>query len=475
MTKKRIILGVLENFGPHTGSFLSWPHPRSESLRFRSLDYWVDRARLLDEAGFDFQFFADGYGYPTDESGDVSEEAARFGMLFPAYAPDVLVSALAHATSRLGFVVTHITGRDHPIQLAKRFATLDHLTKGRIGWNVVTGSSQHVVASVFGDDEIWPHDERYRRAEEYLDLAVKFWEECWDDDAVVEDRQRRVFADRNRIHRVEHDGGYYRSSGYMAVDPSPQRTPLLFQAGTSRVGRTFAARNAESVFLQLNSIERMAEVVSDIRAQVANAGRDPRSIKLLVNLNVIVAATEAEARSQLESFEALQDDALIVASFRSLTGIDLDSLDWDRSLEEQLDLDGPIRQISQTNLDRYRATSDAAAPSVRAIIDQLRGSRGEGFIVGDPIIVADRLEELIDGADLDGILLRPVFDAATLRDFSSLVIPELRRRARVDSSGTGIDRTLRERFTGSSERTVPADRRRSLFDAAGLSPTTAGS
>lgn len=468
LVKKEIKLGVFENFGLQTGAYLAWPHPRSEQLDFRSIDFWIRRARILDEAGFAFQFFADGYGYPTDTTGRVRDDAVRAGIVFPSYSPEVLVAALAHATTNLGFVVTQTTGRDHPIQAAKRFATLDHLTGGRVGWNVVTGNAQDVVQRVFGDPEIAKHDERYVRAEEYVELAVKYWEECWDDDAVVEDVDERTFARPEGLHRIEHVGSYYQSSGYLAVDPSPQRTPLLFQAGSSNMGRSFASRNAECVFVQFSTIEKMRATVTDIRRRTGDAGRDPASIKIMVNANIIPAESRERALQLRREFDELQSDELIIASFKSLTGVELSELDMNKTLFEQIEYDGRVGEIAQTNLDSFRERPGQPAPTVRQIIDHLKGVSGDGFnMTGDAAFVCDEIEQLIDQTDLDGVLVRPVFGMGTIEDFAQFVVPELRRRGRMpDRPAEGL--TLRERMLGSSHRKVPTARTESLFDVAAM-------
>ncbi len=228
-------LGVFEVAAPQVGGTLSWSHPYSGSERHREQQHWIDVAQLLEAAGFDFLFFADGYGYPT-VGGDLPAAAARGGLNFSGLDPMFLIPTLAHHTSRLGFVVTSSTGVDHPVATARRFATLDHLTGGRVGWNVVTGASQDTIAALFGHERMTAHDTRYEIAREYVDLCLQLWEGCWEDAALVEDKESGVFADRDRLHRVEHVGTHFRTSGYFTVPPSPQRTPVLFQAGTSTAG-----------------------------------------------------------------------------------------------------------------------------------------------------------------------------------------------------------------------------------------------
>ncbi|WP_213816702.1 NtaA/DmoA family FMN-dependent monooxygenase [Glaciihabitans sp. dw_435] len=443
---KQIHLGVFEVAGPQVGGTLSWPHPLNRSLDYRDLNHWIHIAQVLDRAGFDFLFFADGYGYPT-VGGDLPDVAATGGINFPSLDPALYIPTLAHLTERLGFVVTSSTGLDHPVQTARRFATLDHLTNGRVGWNIVTGASQDAVAKLFGHEEMTLHDARYDQADEYLDLAMNLWEGSWEEGALVQDRENVIFADPDRLHRVEFEGEHFRSSGYFTVDPSPQRTPVLFQAGTSARGRAYAARNAECVFVQGTTIEQTKFNVADIRAKAAELGRDPQAIKILVGLTVTVAATHDEAVTLRAQFDDLQSDEVVAVLYAGNTGIDLLSLDPDRTLAQIEEDGGAFGQMGQSNIDRFLGKDGRPAPTVREILDQLRGRGTRGFqVVGSPTEVADELERMIDETDLDGFLIEPIFDPTDLEAFAELVVPELRRRGRMsDAPATG---TLREQVTG---------------------------
>lgn len=436
-TARRMRLGVFEVAGPQVGGTLSWPHERATSKRFHEPSYWVQMAQLLDQAGFDFLFFADGYGYPT-VNGEIAPGAVAHGVNFCSMDPMLLIPILAHATQRLGFVVTSSTGLDHPIQMARRFATLDHLTGGRIGWNIVTGSSQNVIAEVFGHDQMAKHDDRYAQAAEYVELATKYWETVWEDDALVMDPSTGVFADGSKLHRVEHVGPHYRSSGYLTVDPSPQRTPVLFQAGTSPAGRQLAATWAETVFVQGTTPEHTAGNVADIRRRAFEMGRDGDAIITMAGVSVTVAPTSAQAQEQRAEFDALQNDAVVNALYAGNTGIDLLSLDPDRTLEQVIGT-GAVGQMGTSNIERFLGPD---APTVGQIIDNLRGKGTRGFqVTGSPKEVADQLEDLMATTGLDGFLLEPIFDLPDLTDFVELVVPELRKRGLLpDEPGTGAFR-----------------------------------
>ncbi|MCU1446729.1 NtaA/DmoA family FMN-dependent monooxygenase [Cryobacterium sp.] len=439
---KVLHFGVFEVMGPQVGGTFSWTHPRSESIDYMNVDHWIRVVKILEESGFDFLFFAGGYGYPIID-GDLPEVAVTRGINFSGLDPDYLIPVLARHTEKLGFVVTQSTGLDHPVQLARRFSTLDHLTQGRIGWNIVTGASQNAVAEVFGHDQMVPHDTRYEMAGEYVELAARFWETAWDDDALVADRATGVFARREGIHRVEYDGKHYQTRGYYGAPPSPQRTPVLFQAGTSPTGRAFAALNAECVFVQATTPSRTKAAVADLRRLGIEAGRAPDTLKTMAGLTVFVGETEERARELEAEFDALQTDEIVASLYAGNTGIDLLALDPDRTLRQVLDAGGPVGQMGTSNIERFLGDD---APTVREILEQLRGRGTRGFrIVGDPTQIADQIEQLVAETDLDGFLIEPVFQPNDLEDFGRLVMPILRERGRLRDGEAG--NTLRARLT----------------------------
>lgn len=435
--------GVFELYGPQIGGTFSWPHPESDTAEFVDTEHWVRMARIMDAAGYDFLFFADGFGYPI-VGDDVSETAVTRGVNFSGLDPATLIPVLARETDRLGFVVTATTGIDHPLPLARRFATLDHVTGGRIGWNIVTGASQNAVAQVLGHEAMVPHDTRYDMAAEYLALASRYWERGWDDDALVADRESGVYARRDGIHRIEHAGEHYRSSGYFGAPPSPQRTPVLFQAGTSPKGREFAAAHVECVFVQGTTPVQTARNVADIRARTASAGRDPEALRLMAGLTAIVAETSERAHALADEFDALQTDEIVAALYAGNTGIDLLALDPDLPLTQLAGREGPAGQMGVSNIERFLPTDGSEPPTVREILASLRGRGTRGFrLVGDAREVADGVEALAAETGLDGFLVEPVFGTRDVAAFGELVLPVLRDRGRVaEPAGP----TLRERM-----------------------------
>lgn len=436
--------GVFEVYGPQVGGTLSWPHPLSDSIDFPDADHWVRMAKIMDRTGYDFLFFADGYGYPI-LGDDVSEAAVTRGINFSGYDPATLLPILMRETTDLGFVVTSTTGIDHPVQLARRFATLDALSDGRVGWNVVTGASQNAVAQLFGHDGLVPHDVRYEMAAEYLELARRYWQDGWDDDAVVADRSTGVYVRRDGVHRITYHGAHYRSDGYFGAPPTRQRTPVIFQAGTSPAGRAFAGRHAECVFVQATSPAHTAANAEDIRRTARENGR-PEPV-LMAGLTAIVADTSAQAHRLAEEFDAMQTDEVVATLYAGNTGIDLLALDPDRTLHQVLEAGGPVGQMGTSNIERFLGTPDLPAPTVREILDSLKGRGTRGFrLVGDPDEVADGVVELAARSGLDGFLLEPVFGTRDVEVFGRTVLPLLRERGLLGSARPGA--TLRERMAG---------------------------
>jgi len=278
-----------------------WRHPEDQSFRYKDLEYWTSLARLLEAGGFDSLFIADVLGAYDVYQGS-ADAAVTDGVQVPVNDPLLMVSAMAAVTSHLGFGVTVSSTYEQPYALARKFGTLDHLSKGRVGWNVVT-SYLDSAARNMGRDRQVPHDERYQAAEEFLEVCYKLWESSWEDGAVVRDKAGGVFADPGKVHPVGHQGRYFSVPGVFLCEPSPQRTPLLFQAGASASGLAFAARHAEAVFFIEPRPELLRPKVARLRELAKGQGRDPRSLKVFPLMTVVTAATDAEARAKLADYQ----------------------------------------------------------------------------------------------------------------------------------------------------------------------------
>jgi long-chain alkane monooxygenase len=443
MSKKKILLNAFDmNCVGHINHGL-WTHPRDQSTDYRKLSYWTNLAKLLEKGLFDGLFIADIVGaYDIyQQSVDVTLNES---VQLPVNDPMMLVSAMAAATQHLGFGITVNLTYEPPYLLARRFSTLDHLTDGRIGWNIVTGYLDS-AARAMGLTEQIAHDERYDRADEYLDVLYKLWEGSWEDDAVVRNRDARQFADPAKVHKVNHHGRYYNVEGYHLCEPSPQRTPVLFQAGSSGRGQAFAIRHAECVFVSSQSKEGTRKLVDALRDQAAQAGRDPADLKIFMGITVVVGRTTEEAEAKFEEYARYASPEAGLAHFAAGTGIDYSKFD----LDDELDPPGGHKSRGIES-SVQRVTDGKSGWTVRRLLDQLKLGGRYTTIVGNPVEVADALESWVEEAGVDGFNLTRTVTPASYEDFIDLVIPELQARGAYKTSYA--DGTLREKLFGGGAR-----------------------
>ncbi|WP_454915955.1 LLM class flavin-dependent oxidoreductase [Xanthobacter sediminis] len=419
---RQIRLNGFIGFSPVHLSPGLWAHPRSRGVDYNSLDYWVDLARLLERGKFDALFVADSIGLP-DVYGGSAAAALRAGAQVPKNDPLMLVSALAHVTQHLGFGITASTSHELPAVLARRFSTLDHFTKGRIGWNIVTGYADSGAKAV-GRTGVIAHDARYDRADEFMEVVYKLWEGSWQEGAVVRDRESGIFADPGKVHPVRHKGPHFEVETLHLTEPSPQRTPYLFQAGASPRGRAFAARHAEAVFVGGPTPESVAPLVRDLRARAAAEGRDPHDIAVFSLATAIVAPTRGAAEAKLAEYRTYADPEGILALLSSWTGIDLSTVDRDAPLASTPLPDNAVQSV----LTGFGGDASARPWTLREVIEHTAiGGRGP-VLAGSPADVADAFEDWVAKADVDGFNLSYAFVPETFTDVVELLVPELQRR-----------------------------------------------
>jgi len=424
-----------------------WKHPQDGTSRgYRSVDYWVDLARLLDRAGFSCLFLADVHGTYDVYRGS-RDTAVRHAVQFPSNDPTVLIPAMAHATRTLGFACTFSTTYFPPYHTAKLFSTLDHLSGGRIGWNIVTSYLADAYTNFGLTDEL-THDQRYDRADEYLEVVYKLWEHSWEEDAVVRDHERDMFADPARVHQIDHAGTWFNVPGPHMCEPSPQRTPLLFQAGQSGRGTTFAARHAEAIFCVYANLASCVRGVTKLRGALAAAGRATDEVKVCQGLSVVVAPTVAEAELKHATCRRYASPEGSLALFSGWVGIDLSTIDLDRPLDTMdsnaiLGLLGHFKDLDPER--RWTLREMAETIALGSVMPK---------IVGSPETVADEIERWIDETDIDGINLVPLTQPGGFRDFVELVQPELERRGRLHRLQPG--HTLREHYSAGARARLPA-------------------
>ncbi|CAM2959986.1 LLM class flavin-dependent oxidoreductase [Saccharomonospora xinjiangensis] len=426
------------------------PHDRT-AAGYGSLGYWTSVARKLEDACFDALFFADVHGTYDVYEGSWAA-AVRNGVQIPSIDPVPLIPALAAVTDRLGFAVTYSTTYHPPYLCARVLSTLDHLTQGRIAWNIVTSYLRS--ASENGIGEFLEHDQRYDRADEYLAVVRALWERSWDDDAVRIDREGGVFADPERVHQIDHHGRWFDVRGPHQCAPTPQRTPVLYQAGTSGRGLRFAAEHAEVVFVTLADPRRGAEVVADLRRKVAEAGRDPSSVTVLQGMPVVVGATTEQAKARLALMERFHSAEGRVAKWCGWTGIDLAGHPDDLPLS-----DLPV-QGSRSALDAVRRTDPSrewTVGDVRRTVSTVHlPMRGGRFMLcGSASEVADQMETWQEIAGVDGFNLVPFPPSTGIDDICDLLVPELRRRGLFRAAYDPAETTLRERYRGAGNARLP--------------------
>jgi FMN-dependent oxidoreductase (nitrilotriacetate monooxygenase family) len=425
-----------------------WAHPEDQSTRYNDLAYWTELAQILEAGKFDGLFIADVLGVYDTYQGS-ADASIRRAMQVPVHDPLMQVSAMAAVTEKLTFGITVSATYEQPYALARRFSALDHLTKGRIAWNIVT-SYLDGAARNLGMDRQMSHDERYVLADEVVDVCYKLWEGSWEEDAVVADRAAQVYADPAKVHAINHKGKYFSVPGVHLSEPSPQRTPVIWQAGTSPKGRAFAARNAEAIFTVAPTTSTLRGYVDDIRAAAAENGRDPRSIKVFTEVCTVVAATDEEAQAKYEELLTWADYEGALAFFSGVTGVDLSTLDPDQPLE-YVDTDS-----ARFALEIFSKADSTRTWTPREVVKFLGiGAMGPA-IVGSPTTVADELERWMEEADIDGFNLAYAITPGTFVDFIELVVPELQKRGRYwhdYDEGT----TLREKLYGPGNKRIADD------------------
>ncbi|GJE43400.1 LLM class flavin-dependent oxidoreductase [Methylobacterium soli] len=416
---RELLLNAFQMAAPgHTWAGL-WRHPRDASAAYNTLDYWVSLARTAERGLFDGVFLADVIGQ-YDVYGGGAETALARAAQAPNLDPFLLVPAMAQATRHLGFGVTANLTYEHPFTFTRRVSTLDHLAGGRVGWNIVTGYLESGARGM-GLGEARAHDIRYEAGEDFLEAAYKLWEGSWAEGAVLRDAARGVFTDPAGVHRVRHEGPYYRVDGRHLSEPSPQRTPVLYQAGTSSRGRLFAARHAEAIFLNGHTKPAAAKAVRSIREAARAAGRDPYDIRMFLGATVIVAPTRAEALDLRDEYARYLDAPGQYALVSGWTGIDLAGLKPDEPLAYQ------ATNAMQSLVESLTAPGER--PFALADFAEFgpRGARAP-FIVGSPSEVADELLDWTETADVDGFNLTRAVAPETLEAFVDLVVPELQAR-----------------------------------------------
>lgn len=414
---KQLLVNAFYNTSPAQSWAGLWSHPDSNAVDYNTLDYWTSLARTCESGLLDGIFIADTLGV-----GDVYEGKAdavlRSGHFVPSLDPMLLVPPMAMVTENLSFGITGNTTYETPYLLARRLSTLDHLTRGRLAWNIVSGLMESTARAVGLKSHI-PHDERYAVAEDYVELMYKLWEASWEDGAALRDKGRKVFVDPARVHTISHEGPYLRANAIHLSEPSAQRTPLLFSAGSSPAGLEFVGRHAECAFISYGSRDFAKKQVQQIRDKAVSHGRAPDDVKVFVPATVVVAETDAQAEELVNEYRRYTDGVGNLASRSTLTGIDL----------SKYSPDDPVPGVKTNASQGATAALTVGAQKVLRIRDLMEFGEGRDlFLVGSPATIADRLVEWAEYTGVDGLNLVRTVEPVSLTSFCRLLVPELQTR-----------------------------------------------
>lgn len=437
MTKKISFNAFEMNCIAHQSPGL-WRHPQDRSVEYKDLEYWTDLAQILERGFFDGIFIADVLGI-YDVYHQSAEHALTGAVQVPVNDPLQIVPAMAAVTKHLGFGVTTSISFEHPYPFARRISTLDHLTKGRVGWNIVTSYLESGSKNLGLKTQV-NHDNRYDIADEYLEVLYKLWEGSWEEGSVLRDRESGIFADHKKVHPIQHEGKYFTVPGIHICEPSPQRTPVLYQAGASSRGQKFASQNAECVFIAAPSKIATKKVVQGIRQKLAQEGRDPYSVKIYALLSIVTDETDAKAQAKFKEYQSYgsYDGALTLLS--GWSGVDFSQYQPTDKVE-----------YIQTNaiqslLDSYVNADPERVWTIEEIANWNSLGGNGPVLVGSAETVSDALQQWVEDTDVNGFNLAYILAHQTFADVVEFIVPELQKRGVYQTSYA--QGTLREKLFG---------------------------
>ncbi|MFD4433328.1 LLM class flavin-dependent oxidoreductase [Nocardia sp. NPDC058497] len=424
MSRKTFHLNAfLMGVGHHEAA---WRHPRTDAHRVLDVQHFQNLARIAERGKLDSVFFADTLAVgPRIERNTLA-----------VFEPVTLLSAIATATERIGLIATASTSYNEPFNLARKFASLDHISAGRAGWNIVTSGSVDEAYN-FGLDAIPEHARRYERAEEFVDVAVALWD-SWESEAIVLDTEAGVFADPSRVHTLDYAGERFRVRGPLNSPRGPQGRPLLVQAGSSESGKEFAAHRAEAVFTAQRTVKEGVRFYRDLKARLTKYGRAEHELKVLPGLVPFIADTVEEAKALEQEFTDLISPDYALRQLSSMLGVDLTAHALDAPLPPL-----PAESEIEGGKSRFTLVKELAETedlTVRQLIGKLGGGRGHRTFAGTPEPVADELQTWFDAGAADGFNIMPPYLPGGLEDFVDRVVPILQERGlfRADYESTTL-------------------------------------
>ena len=409
----------------------AWRLPESNPRADFDLQHWIELAQLAENAKFDSLFLADGPALAG------SGEFRPPGQLDPL----TLLTALSQHTSRIGLIATVSSTYNEPYNLARRLASVDHVSAGRAGWNIVTSATPEEAAN-FGLDNRLDHSSRYARANEFLDVAKALWD-SWETEAVLGDKSSGRYSDVARLHAIEHCGGHFKVAGPLNVERPPQGHPLLVQAGSSEDGKSFAARHAEAIFTAHQTYERAADFYGDIKVRTKAAGRDPDGVLVLPGIVPIIGSTEREAHQLARQLDELRVPEYGLWQLANILETDTSAFEIDKPLPDFV-LSRPHLEGAQSRADLIIELAQRESLTVREILSRLGGGRGHFTFIGTPDQVVDTIFAWFEGGAADGFNIMAAALPSGLETFIDHVLPTLRRKGLFREEYTGT--TLREHY-----------------------------
>lgn len=433
MTNPRGEMNLAAYYNPTGHHVASWRHPRAQADAHVNIDHYVEIAQTAERAKFDLLFLADS----NTVRDTVIEALSRSVQFVSGFEPFTLLSALAMMTDKIGLVCTASTSWNEPYHIARKFASLDHISRGRAAWNVVTSSTDK-EAQNFGHDAAYLHADRYDRAHEVVEIVKGLWD-SWDDDAWVRDSESGLFFEPDKMHELNHKTDRYSIRGPLNVPRPPQGYPVIVQAGASDAGRELAAETAEAIFSPHLNIPAAKEYYDDVKGRMAKYGREPHELKILPGLSAIVRPTQAEAEEDFEYIQSLIHPIVGREILATMLGnIDLSGYDLDEELPD-LEL---VSNASRGHFDSIMAMAREEKLTIRQLGQRCAGARGKNSIHGSPEQVADYMQEWFDADACDGFTIMPPYIPGALDDFCDMVIPILQERGIFRTEYTGT--TLRD-------------------------------
>jgi FMN-dependent oxidoreductase (nitrilotriacetate monooxygenase family) len=413
--KRRMVLATfIHNSGAHPAG---WRYSRDEPFDTHDIKAWARVVKVAERGKFHCYFSGDSQGFPTIKGKDAFAATDYAGKLEPT----TTLAALSTLTSDIGLIATVSTSYNEPYSVARRFASIDHMSGGRAGWNVVT-SAGDAEARNFGGASLSAHDDRYARAEEFVDIVKRLWD-SWEDGAILRDQVAGRYFDTSKVHQLDHEGRFFKVAGPLNIARPPQGHPVIVQAGGSGVGRALAARTADMIFTAQNSLSSAQAFYQDMKQRAVGFGRDPAQLLVIPSVQLMVRSTEAEARQAEEELLALIPDALAQSTLGMQLGIDLSGYSPDDKLPDLPQTNGG--QWVQQQIVKMARDDDLTISELSRRVVVSRASYAQA---GTPEQIADMCEEWFLEGGADGFSLSPNYLPGALEDFTDQVVPILQKR-----------------------------------------------